>query len=94
MILFTADNFLPHFIHHCFLLYSILTVRAERGAWRILQLPSLDMPSCLVLTQLFRRFASAAKGAITQVSNTLFDVHSSSQGVKPSRKGKQGRGGI
>lgn len=56
----------------------------------MLQLPSLDMPSCLVLTQLFRRFARAAKGAITHVSNSLFDIRSNSQGVKPSRKGKRG----
>lgn len=93
MILFIPGNSFLHFIHHCFLLCSILAVRAGRGARWILQLPSLDMPSCLVLTQLFRRFASAAKGAITQVSNTLFDVRSSSQGVKPSRKGKTGWGG-
>lgn len=37
----------------------------------MLQLPGPDIPGCLALTQLFREFASAAKGAITQFSNTL-----------------------
>lgn len=63
---------LSPFVYHHILFCSILAVRAETRARWLLQLPSLDMPSCLVLTQLFRWFARAAKGAITQFSNTLW----------------------
>lgn len=37
----------------------------------MLQLPIPDITSCLVLTQFFRQFPRAAKGAITHFSNTL-----------------------